>query len=185
MGNPNGGIGQIKTRECRENGVNSTLPMAFHGAIDAPVQIKRERAKHRLMAEMSINGHTQIEIAKFFEIAPSSVSSVLRQPYIQTYMQERLQDVGDDFREQIVAQGKAAFARIVDLSETARSEQVKLSANEKLLDRYLGKAVQPIEQINKPIEQQTNEELLEGVKAVLKERGRLPVLDNIPTFEQE
>jgi hypothetical protein len=141
-------------------GVNASLPNAFHGATDPYVEIKKERAKHRLMCQMSIAGITNKQIALTMECSEQHVGSVLRQTWAQEFMQNELAAASEDFRERIIAEGQAAFVRIC---ERATDELVPVAIKQKddhaLVDRWLGKAVQPISTNTKNPNEMTLEEI--------------------------
>lgn len=111
----------------------------------SPIELKKEAARHRAMCSMSIAGFTNKEIAAAFCCTAASVGIVLNQPRSQEFMRAETQLMGEDFRERIVAEGQAAFARIV---ERATDDLVPVAIKQKddhaLVDRWLGKAVQPI-----------------------------------------
>ena len=153
--------------------VNNT----FKGVSDPSVFRKKEQARHLAIAQMSIAGYTNIEIAKGMGLNPMTVCDLLRQPYVQVYMKEQAMEFGDNMQQQIIAEGKAAFARAVKLATNAPSDKIKADLNKYLIDRYLGRAVQPIENISKPVEDMSDEELRKALPALLKESSRAPSLD--------
>jgi len=120
------------------------------------------------MAQMSIAGYDQKEIAEKLGFSPLAVSDVLKQPHIQAYMIEQLDESQDNFREQIIAEGKAAFARTVDLAKNSSSEKIQADLNKYLVDRFLGRAVQPIENITQPVESMSDDELRKALPELLK-----------------
>jgi len=67
--------------------------------------------------------------------------------------------------------GQAALLRVVEVSTTATQEAVKLKANEYIVNRWLGMPTQPIEEVAKPVEKRTDEELLSAVGSLLSERA--------------
>jgi hypothetical protein len=149
-------------------GFNATLPNAFHGAIEPHSEVKRERAVHRRMCLMSMAGMEIGAIAKALDYCPMTVSNILRQPWAQMFMQSQLSEEAEEFRLKIIAEGQAAFCRIVDrASNELVSQSLRHDADKELLNRYLGKAVQPIEQIRKPVQEKTDEELLKSLQPLL------------------
>jgi hypothetical protein len=109
---------------------------------------------------MSIAGMTNTDIAKALDFDVFTVSNTLRQPWAQEFMQNELAAVGEDFRERIIAEGQSAFLRIVD---RATNELVPAAIKQKddhaLVDRWLGKAVQPISTSSKAPSEMTLEEI--------------------------
>ena len=138
---------------------------------------KKELARHLAIAQMSVAGYTQAEIARGMGIHPATVCDLLKQPHIQVYMKEQVDEFGDNMQQQIIAEGKAAFARAVELAINAPSDKIKADLNKYLIDRYLGRAVQPIENISKPVEDMSDEELRKALPALLQQSSRAPSLD--------
>lgn len=164
---------------------SSTIPTQLYGQTGPEYTLKREKAKHRLMAEMHLNGFTNIEIAEAFKCSPVTIAYALKQGWLVDYMTMRAAESGEDEREKMAANGRAAMTRIVEMSELCHSPAVKFAANRELVDRWLGKTPQTITHVNKNVIEQTDEELMEGVQAVLKARAQpSPVLQEI-TYDDE
>jgi len=169
--NPNShNIGKTRVRKPHQC-VNIRLNDALFNDNDPSVFLKKEQACFRGMANMSIAGYTIKEIAKAFNRSEGSVSDILRQPFVREYMIAQQQDGAEDFRESIKAMGQAALLRVVEVSTTATQEAVKLKANEYIVNRWLGMPTQPIEEVAKPVEKRTDEELLSAVGSLLSERA--------------
>jgi hypothetical protein len=166
---------------------STTQPNQLYGQTGPEYVLKREKAKHRLMAEMHLNGFTNLEIAEAFKCTAVAVAYTLKQSWLIDYMTQRAAESGEDEREKMAANGRAAMSRIVEMSELCHNPGVKFAANKELVDRWIGKTPQTITHINKNVTEQTDEELMEGVQAVLKERAkpRQVVPDGVPTFLDE
>jgi len=97
------------------------------------------------MAEFAVQGYTQAEIAEAVGVAPGTVSNTLRQPFARKYVIERMQKTVDDtIKEALEKAAPQAIARIITLAENAPNTKLGLMADQEILNRYLGKAVQPI-----------------------------------------
>jgi hypothetical protein len=133
----------------------------FFNPIQNPnVPVKHERARHRVMCQMAIAGFDNREIAKILEYQPETVNNILRQPWAVSYMEREASGIADDFKEKIIAEGQKAFARIVTRAEDSDTPvSIKQKDDFELVNRWLGKTVQPIDNINKTPEEMTNEEL--------------------------
>lgn len=107
-------------------------------------------------------------------MARATVDNTLRQPWAVEYMAQEIQDKADDMREMIMLEATKAFRREVDLAQSAKSESVKHQANTYLIDRYLGKPTQPIEEINKPEADMSDEELKVGLARLMKDKDAAP-----------
>lgn len=158
----------------------------FHNAHAPMYGIQKERPRHRLVAQLSMNGYDNKEIAAIVGYTECSIHNILRQPWLSAYMAQELQDKGDEMRETIMMEAKAAFAREVDLSQTAKSESVRHQANTYLVDRYLGKPTQPIEEINKKPMDMTDEELKQALPSLLRQDAlRVSAPSAKPSFVDE
>ena len=133
---------------------------ALHGDPDPTVPIKREQLRHRVVCELAMQGISNEDIATRTGYTAARVSEILRQPYNRERMLAKVNQESFDLREYLIKEGRRSLINIVDIanSETAKTETV-LKANETIVDRWLGKAVQPIEVADKPSETLSDEEL--------------------------
>lgn len=137
----------------KTDGVNSRLPEAFHNDKEPQIEIKYEKAVHRIMIKMAARGDTQKYIADACEMSPQHVSTILRQPWAREMIQKEISDRTDDSLEKLFEmKGKEAFNRLVMISEGAESEAVKLSATTEIVNRWLGKATTNVSVTKKPEE---------------------------------
>ena len=122
----------------------------LHGAKPPQVEIESERAWHLQAIYLAAQGLSQTEIAERLGHDHSWVSQVLRQPWARERLVAEIRKAGNDGIEAIL-KGAAidSTLKLITLRDTADSEQVQLAAADKLLDRYLGKPTQHIEQKSK------------------------------------
>lgn len=127
---------------------------------------KHEKLEDRLVILMKSAGYTNVEIAEQLGITPVTVSYILKQPWAAEQVLEEIERSG---RDKVVAtlQGAAydAALRLIEISESASSEQVKLKANNDVLDRVLGRPNQPVSYKNVDLESLSDEELAKLVTA--------------------
>ena len=152
-------------------GVNNHLPDALVLDTDTLHPRLREKVIHRQMANMCVAGFNNVEIGKAFDYTPAGVAEVLKTPFIREYMLRESREAADDFRATIIMEGKKAFDRAVAISADAKSEAVRLDANKYIINRWLGMPTQPVEQVGKPAERKTDDELLKDLSGVLGERA--------------
>jgi hypothetical protein len=151
-------------------GENAALPEALAGDID-PVRIaRRETPVHRTMVNMAVAGYTNREIAMFTGYSPATVATAIKQPHARKYMiQEAKKTVQDEIKELLASEALPSIKRLITVrdSQDARSSDV-IAASNSLLDRFLGKPVQPITENQKPPSEMTDAELKAQVELELR-----------------
>jgi len=155
----------------RQGGLNSQLPNALKGDIDPITFLKSEKPAHRLMAEMSAQGYSIREIAEYTGYTEHHISNVLRQPAMRAHtlktIEKTVQDQIKDFLEGEVLPSLKKLVAVRD-NEMARPAD-QLAASNSILDRYLGKPVQPITENQKPPSELTDEQLRQEVERELRQ----------------
>lgn len=148
------------SRATHHDGPNSKLPDAFHNDHEPVLLLKKETAKHRLCVFMAASGANHQEIAEAVGLQAAAVSNILRQPWARARIQAEIKHAGqDELRNLLSSAALPALERLIHLSESATKEDVKLRANNSILDRFLGKSVQPYADETKPSTELTDEEL--------------------------
>lgn len=146
------------------------LPGDFHGAVDAPVKVGKERPIHRVMALMVTKGATYREIAAATGFTPIHVSTVLRQPYMRKLVADLISDGGlDPVVTMLQSAGLDTVHKLIELRDSA-PPAVSFQASKELLNRILGQAPQTIITEKKLPEDPAaeKERLLSDVKDMLK-----------------
>lgn len=155
-------------------GVNSAIAGALHADIDSTKEKRRETVVHRRMAELAINGYQQKEIAVALGVTPKTVSENLRQPYAREYMIQRMQQsANEEIKEALEKAAPGAIRRIIQLAEDAPNTKLGFAANLEVLDRFLGKAVQPMTHEVTDLDKLSTEEL-ERIAASGQQSEALP-----------
>lgn len=132
-------------RALRFNGVNAALPDALFNDIDPQTFRQRERPVDRRVCELATLGYTCQEIAATLDRTPANVSNILRQPFARKYMIERVQQTANnEIKELLEKVAPESIKRIAKLAEAAPNTKLGFAADVYLVDRFMGKAVQPI-----------------------------------------
>jgi hypothetical protein len=157
----------------RANGVNAKLENALVGDFDAPRELKQERHYHRTFINMASAGYTTTEIAQLTGFSKHTVTICLRQPWARKFLiNEAKKTVTDQIREVLEKQALPSIELLVKVRDDTNARNTdRLSASQQLLDRFLGKAAQPIITQEKPPEQLTNDEINARANAILSRFG--------------
>ena len=143
-------------------GENVSIGDELFNDLDCKRGLVRERPVHRRVQELAINGYTNNEIAATVGLTPSTVSNVLRQPWAREHMVDRMAETAnEEIKSLLEAAAPSAVKRIIELASDPRIEGTKLvlDANNAILDRFLGKPVQPMTQEVKEFDKLSTEEL--------------------------
>lgn len=112
----------------------------------AAQDVQCEKPWHRLAILMAASGSCVTEIANKLERSVTWVSLLLRQPWARERLTREINEAGRDEIETLFkSAGPDAVRRLVQLSESAANEGVKLAANRDIIDRLCGKPVQKVE----------------------------------------
>lgn len=154
----------------RAGGLNAQLEDALVGDLDPVRKIRRETPAHRTMVNMAMAGYQNTEIAAFCGVSLNTVATVLRQPENrQRLIQQTKKLVQDEIKELLEKQAIPSIQALMRVRDDSLSPApAVVSASNSLLDRFLGKPVQPINENIKPPCELTDEELRQQVEAELK-----------------
>lgn len=164
-------------------GVNQSLVGALHNDADAPYELQKETIVHRRMAELAMQGHTQTEIAAILGRTVQSVKIVLRQPHMRKYMiEEAKRSTNSEILDLVKQEGAKAFKRLASVAASADEvdeytgqpkpmSKMAFDANIRLVDQFLGKAVQPMCSDTPPAEKLTDAELEKAIAERLAGRS--------------
>lgn len=143
------------------NIANAVHEDAFHNDADPQYFIAKEKPEHRKILDMSLAGYTAKEIAAHVAVSAGHVCNVLRQPWARAYLiKQTKKTVQEEMREFLESEVMPTLKRVVairDDPEARKSDQLNASAQ--LLDRFLGKPVQPMTQVDVNPANLTSEEL--------------------------
>jgi len=163
--------------------------------------LKSLKAHHRNIIQMSFNGFRAPEIAARLEIAPVTVSNVLRSPLGKAYMEgltDKLKDSTIDVRKELVSMNKDAlktFSRLLN-PENKAPASVQFSTAKDLLDRTGFKAPDKLN-IDMTFQAKSDDEIDAEIEALkdsinrtnttpvtnISQATELPTLDKLPTLE--
>jgi predicted transcriptional regulator len=151
-------------------GENCLLDGALANDSDPTQHLYREKVQHRLVAEMAAQGYTNAEIALHTGYTNTYVSTILRQPQGRIAAMNAIKrNSQDEIKEFLKAEVMPSLEVIKSVRDniTARPSDRVAAANT-LLERFLGKAVQPISPDAKPLSEQSDDELKSNVAAILQ-----------------
>lgn len=158
-GNPN--LGQTD-KASEYDGPNSEIPDAFANVREPQVYLKHENHRHRLIIMLAASGHNIKEIAEIVGYTTVTVSNVLRQPWAVARLTNEIRDGGRDaLRKVIEGASMGALLSVIEISQnTALKAEIRLKANDSILDRFMGKASQPLTvETEKNLENLTDQQL--------------------------
>lgn len=140
--------GMDKEKRCvHANGVNAKLTGALHNDHDPDYLLYHEKPVHRTMVRMAEEGFDTKAIAQFTGYSTSHVSNVLRQPFARAAMiehaEKRFEDELKDLLQSEVIPSVETLTEIRDDKEAPKA--VRAQSAQYLVDRWLGKPTQPIE----------------------------------------
>lgn len=129
----------------------------------------QEKPWQRFAAELAAAGRSITEIMQITGHCRTAVQNALAQPIAQKRIVETAKhNAQDEVKELLEKHGPAALRRVIELSEgSTDNPQVILKANQDILDRFLGKATQPICKVEKPASELTDDELQRDVESIL------------------
>jgi len=162
----------------RAGGVNSQLEEALHGDLDPGYIIQQEKPWHRTAVNMAAAGYQNNEIAQSLGRNQNTVASVLKQPWARKHLiNEAKKTVQDEIKAILEAEALPSIRKLVAIRDSvdfnsgvpvlAADKNVAKAAADSLLDRFLGKPVQPMTTDAKPVAQLSDEELRAQVQAEL------------------
>ena len=145
----------------RAGGVNAKTEGGLMNDLDCREVVEHEKPVHRLMAEMAAQGFTNAEIGLHTGYTPHHVANILRQPFARQHtiktIEKTVQQEMKEFLEAEVLPNLRVLKQERDRIDNRSSD--RQSAANALLDRFLGKPVQPIAEGAKNPAEMTDEEL--------------------------
>jgi len=132
--------------------------------------LKELKSQHRNIIQMAFNGYKNNEIAERLGMAQSTISTIIRSPLGQAYMnglQDRSQEATLDVRKKLVSLNKDALntiSRLLDPKEKA-PHSVQFSAAKDVLDRTGYKAPDRLN-VDMTFQTKTDEELDAEISAI-------------------
>jgi hypothetical protein len=115
----------------------------LHATRPPNLGITHEKAEHRLILYLKLEGFSNREVAARTGYTESWVSQVTRQPWFQKRLLVELNTNGrTGLTEYLKVQVEDSFVKIVELRDGAKSETVQAACAMNIIDRVLGKPVQ-------------------------------------------
>lgn len=139
----------------------------------AATPLKHERALHRLIIDYAAKGYKYREIATLTGVTPTTVRNTVAQPFAQEHLVNTIQQsVQEEAREMLSREVIPSLKLLVSVRDNPNARPAdRLSAANSTLDRFLGKASQPITVTEKPISELTDEELRARANSILTRFG--------------
>jgi hypothetical protein len=158
-----------KNTHLRAGGLNSSIAGGLKGDLDPVRLARRETPVHRTMVNMAAAGYTNREISLFTGYNPTTVATAIKQPHAREYLiNEAKKTVQDEIKALLEAEALPSIKTLVavrDNTEGRGSDRV--AASNSILDRFLGKPVQPISENAKPPSELTDAQLREQIEREL------------------
>ena len=163
-------------------GANAKLDDALYNDLDKQTKLKREAPHHRRFLDLQLQGYNVHEIAAITGFSISCITVALRQPWArQHFINASKKTVTEQIKEVLEKEALPSIKLLVKVRDDANARNAdRLSASQQLLDRFLGKAAQPIITQEKPAEQLTNDELAARTNAILNGLGNPPGVPSTP-----
>lgn len=140
-------------------------------AKDPNFAIQHEKPEHRMAVYLKAQGKSNREIAKLLGYTEAWVSQIIRQPWARVALLREMQAAGRD-AIQTTLEGAALDSVLTVISirdDLSAKQNVRLAAADSLLDRFLGKPTQRVEQTNT---NRTAADSIDGVNRELEELAR-------------
>jgi hypothetical protein len=141
----------------------------FFNDADPQYFIAKEKPEHRKILDMSLAGYTAKEIAAHVAVSAGHVCNVLRQPWARAYLiKQTKKTVQQEMREFLEAEVLPTLKVVVAVrdDEKARASD-RLNASAQLLDRFLGKPVQPMTTETVDVKKLSSDELERQAAAII------------------
>ena len=111
-------------------------------------ELQKEQAWHKVAATLYALGATGVQIARELDRTPQAVCNLVKQPFFQSRVAERMAENSRDIMELFKAERINTLATLIELRDNPETPaSVRAMICKDLLDRVLGKAVQRIEAV--------------------------------------
>jgi hypothetical protein len=127
-------------------------PPPLWGSREPQIELKSEQPWHRLLLYFKAQGLSNRLCAKKLDTSPHYISQIVRQDWFQRELVQLLQSEGLPGVQNLI-RGAAAESvlKLIQLRDEAGKEEVQRDCAKDLLDRYMGKAPQPISSEMEPL----------------------------------
>lgn len=150
-------------------GVLSQVTDALHNDSDSVRDVEQEKPIHRRFVDLQLQGYTPTEIGKMTGFSMQWVSQVLKQPFArQRFINESKKTVQEEIKAFLEAEVLPSLKMLKTIrDDEAAPKAVRTVCSNSILDRFLGKPVQPISEAAKPPSEQSDEELRDQIQREL------------------
>lgn len=135
-----------RPRTLVTNGANSRLPNALFNDIEPCWYSQREKPIHREITALVMQGYTVKEAATATGVTKQTASNAIRQPYARKRMIEEAQrTVSDEIKNFLEGEVLPSLQVLKTIRDDPNAKPAdRAAASERLLDRALGRATQPL-----------------------------------------
>lgn len=159
-------LGQVKELHAQavESGSRPQVERSeeFFNKKEPGYGIIHEKPEHRVVIFMKARGHSHKEIAEATGYTKEWVGQILRQPWAQDALVREINDAGRDELSTIIeGAAKDSLFSLIELRDDENAPaSVRANTAQYLVDRFLGKPKQSIEQKIGDINKASDEQLL-------------------------
>lgn len=127
-------------------------PDALFNSKEPNLAVKHEKPEHRIVLFLKAQGLSNREISERTGYTQPWISQLLRQPWARERLIKEISSQGRDAVSEVIkAAAEDSVWTLIDVRDTAPRPSDKLAAANSLLDRFLGKPTQKVEQTLKEL----------------------------------
>lgn len=156
--------------EIEEPATITPLPAFTDNRRPPAYEVANEQPWHRSCAYMLLQGHSDGEVAKYFDKKQATITNLKKQPWFKTLLSQLAEHhFDDDITGLLKNSAYDAISTLTDLTTGAKSESVRRAAASDLLDKFLKHVPQEPEET--AADPQEELDRLENEIKTLKENG--------------
>lgn len=143
------------------DGENAQIENGLFNDVDVRHKYRREKPVHRRCAVLAATGLKNVEIAKIVGLSPVSVSTAIRQPHARETIVNTIKEdaAAEQIKRLLETAAPQSIQRIANLAEAKAGTELGFKADLAIVERFMGKPVQPVSQA-KPVTEMSDEELM-------------------------
>jgi hypothetical protein len=157
--------------------------LGFHGTTSPNLEIKTEKAAHRIIVYLKAQGYTNKEIAKATGYTEGWLSQITRQAWFKQRLASELREAGlDPVKQFLSSEALPSLEALSSVRDSLASPPAaRVAAANSILDRAFGKPTVHVESkstVNVTNAKQSADQIAEELKSIdeqLRSRGHGPV----------
>lgn len=139
---------------------STATPIPLFGEQPEPaILLKKERLRHRLIADFLLEGMSHVDIAKQLNVTPAMVNYVANQPFVREYALGKMEQHSDKALSKLHEATEKAAEELIKLINDAENQEVKRKACINVLEFKYGKPNQPYSKTEKPAKDMSDDEI--------------------------